>query len=72
MDLRRFLGDVLKNVEVKLDTNGVRELVRDARHLGLIGPPVPPLEEAHLCGRKHSKERDAAAVADHYDVGQGL
>ena len=37
---------------------------------GIIGPPVPPpLEEAHLHGRKHSKERDAAAIAHHYNVG---
>ena len=29
--------------------------------------PVPP-EEAHLSGVRHSKERDAAAIAHHYDV----
>lgn len=28
----------------------------------------PPREEAHLRGRRHSKERDAAAIAHHYDV----
>ena len=30
-------------------------------------PPVPP-EEARLHGRRHSKARDAAAIAHHYDV----
>jgi cyclopropane-fatty-acyl-phospholipid synthase len=30
--------------------------------------PIPP-EEAHLSGVRHSKERDAAAIAHHYDVG---
>ena len=70
LDLRRFLGEVRENVEVKLDAQGVRELVRVARQLGLIGAPLPPpLEEAHLRGRKHSKERDSAAVAHHYNVG---
>src|SRR5438270_14010055 len=39
----------------------------------LLGPavlrrvPLPP-EEARLRGRRHSKARDAAAIAHHYDV----
>ncbi len=38
--------------------------------LGLRGlKPVPrPPEEARLHGRRHSRERDAAAIAHHYDV----
>jgi cyclopropane-fatty-acyl-phospholipid synthase len=41
--------------------------------LGLVGAsglrplPLPP-EEARLSGRRHSKARDAAAIAHHYDV----
>ena len=31
-------------------------------------PPLPP-GEARLSGRTHSKKRDAAAIAHHYDVG---
>jgi cyclopropane-fatty-acyl-phospholipid synthase len=34
---------------------------------GFAALPVPP-EEAHLSGVRHSKERDAAAIAHHYDV----
>src|SRR5947209_7779166 len=30
--------------------------------------PTPPPEEARLRGRRHSKSRDAAAIAHHYDV----
>jgi cyclopropane-fatty-acyl-phospholipid synthase len=41
-----------------------------ARRLGALGRPLPPPpEEARLSGRRHSKERDAAAIAHHYDVG---
>ena len=37
---------------------------------GIIGlPPKPPAEESHLAGRRHSKRRDADAIAHHYDVG---
>jgi cyclopropane-fatty-acyl-phospholipid synthase len=41
-----------------------------ARHLGLrnLRPLPPPPEEARLHGRRHTKSRDAAAVAHHYDV----
>src|SRR5438094_5685421 len=35
---------------------------------GGLRPLPPPPEEAHLRGRRHSKERDAAAIAHHYDV----
>jgi cyclopropane-fatty-acyl-phospholipid synthase len=41
--------------------------------LRLVGPAAlrrlpPPPEEARLRGRRHSKARDAAAIAHHYDV----
>jgi cyclopropane-fatty-acyl-phospholipid synthase len=35
---------------------------------GGLKPLRPPPEEARLRGRRHSKQRDAAAVAHHYDV----
>ncbi len=41
-----------------------------ARLLGLqsLRPLPPPPEEARLRGRRHSKARDASAIAHHYDV----
>ena len=44
-------------------------LVRAARALGVIGPPLPaPPEEARIRGRLHSRGRDDQAVAHHYDL----
>ncbi|MGH9059567.1 MAG: class I SAM-dependent methyltransferase, partial [Acidimicrobiales bacterium] len=38
--------------------------------MGVLGPPLPPpSEEAHVRGWRHSQERDAQAIAHHYDVG---
>ncbi|HLI15907.1 MAG TPA: cyclopropane-fatty-acyl-phospholipid synthase family protein [Acidimicrobiales bacterium] len=40
-----------------------------ASRLSALGPPPPvPREEARLSGRRHSKRRDAAAIAHHYDI----
>lgn len=36
--------------------------------VGLLPPPPPPPTEVRLRGRRHSKARDAAAIAHHYDV----
>lgn len=46
------------------------QLLRIVRYLGpaRLRPPAPPPEEVRLRGRRHSRERDAAAVAHHYDV----
>ena len=54
--------------EVKV---GVGQLGEMARGLGMAGlkPLPPPPEEIRLRGRRHSKDRDAAAIAAHYDVG---
>jgi cyclopropane-fatty-acyl-phospholipid synthase len=48
----------------------VREVVPAARALGLsaLRPLPAPPEEARLRGRRHSKARDAEAIAHHYDV----
>ncbi len=75
-DLLAWL-DELERVAVPEDGPGVvidagtrRALVKAALKLGIIGlPPKPPAEEAHLAGRRHSKSRDADAIAHHYDVG---
>ncbi|MFW3170655.1 class I SAM-dependent methyltransferase [Geodermatophilus sp. CPCC 206100] len=47
-------------------------VVGAAARLGALGPePAPPPEEVrlHRAGRRHSRRRDAAAIAHHYDVG---
>jgi cyclopropane-fatty-acyl-phospholipid synthase len=47
-------------------------LLGTAARLGALGPePAPPPEEGELegHGRRHSRRRDAAAIAHHYDVG---
>jgi cyclopropane-fatty-acyl-phospholipid synthase len=44
-----------------------------ALRLGVVGPPPrPPAEESRLRGGLHSKARDAAAIAHHYDVGSAF
>ena len=47
-----------------------KQLLTIARMLGATGlrRPTPPPEEARLRGPRHSKSRDAAAIAHHYDV----
>jgi cyclopropane-fatty-acyl-phospholipid synthase len=47
-----------------------KQLLAMAKLLGAAGLrlPTPPPEEARLHGRRHSKSRDAAAIAHHYDV----
>jgi cyclopropane-fatty-acyl-phospholipid synthase len=46
------------------------QIVDAVKLLGVRGlkPLAPPPEEAQLHGRRHSKARDAAAIAHHYDV----
>src|SRR5581483_3485267 len=47
-----------------------KQLLGILKLLGTTGlrRPTPPPEEAQLHGRMHSKSRDAAAIAHHYDV----
>ncbi|GAC1371228.1 MAG: cyclopropane-fatty-acyl-phospholipid synthase family protein [Pseudarthrobacter sp.] len=47
-------------------------LLGTAVRLGAVGPnPAPPPEEARVTrkGRLHTRQRDAAAISHHYDVG---
>ena len=59
------LRDYLPDVKVT-----PREWLALARTVGVEGlrPLPPPPEEARPHGRRHSKERDAAVIAHHYDV----
>jgi cyclopropane-fatty-acyl-phospholipid synthase len=59
---------------VVVDTATKKAMVKAALRLGILGlPPKPPAEESQLGGRRHSyrhsKDRDAHAIAHHYDVG---
>ena len=53
--------------EVRLDARQWATLARLAGAAALKRLPPPP-EETRLRGRRHSKARDAAAIAHHYDV----
>ena len=68
--VRDRFGAAGDHVEVGIGPKDLPELIRTARRLGAIGPPLPaPPEEARLKGRRHSPARDRAAIAHHYDVG---
>ncbi len=51
----------------RIDVRGLLALARLAGTGGVRRLPPPP-EEARLSGRRHSRERDAAAISHHYDV----
>lgn len=67
-------GDIFAALElrnrlpnVKLDARTWLAIARLAGASGFRRPSIPP-EEARLHGVRHSKARDAAAIAHHYDV----
>ena len=71
-------GDVYEALELLERRRGLSRLlpellpvVRD-RGIDALRPLPPPPEEARLRGRRHSKARDAAAIAHHYDVSNGF
>src|SRR5262249_53469865 len=55
---------------------GVRdriEVIGTAARLGMFGlPPRPPASEARIHGRLHSRARDQAVIAHHYDLSDDL
>lgn len=71
-------GDVYEALELLERRRGLSRLLPEllpvVRDLGIdaLRPLPPPPEEARLRGRRHSKARDAAAIAHHYDVSNGF
>src|SRR5581483_5895303 len=64
LNLRDVVAAQDHRAQIALGLGGWTDAVKAARRLGVLGPPPPvPPEEARLKGRRHSKERDAAAVA---------
>jgi cyclopropane-fatty-acyl-phospholipid synthase len=71
-DLYGVLNALHSNATATTRTSprAVTSAVSAALRLGAMGPPPKrPAEEVHLSGWRHSKERDAAAIRHHYDVG---
>ena len=58
---------------VVIDSSTRRALVKAALRLGIAGPPPrPPAEESRLGGLRHSRGRDAQAIAHPHAVGNEL
>ena len=54
---------------VQIGLGGRLRAAASAARLGAIGTrPTPPVSEARLQGREHSKRRDRAAISHHYDL----
>lgn len=71
--LRERMGSDDDHVELRLGWRGALDVVAATVRLGAIGPPLPrPEAEARLHGRRHTRARDAAAIAHHYDVGNAF
>jgi cyclopropane-fatty-acyl-phospholipid synthase len=72
LELEGDIFDVLalrdRAPDLKLGVGLMADAVRIVGWRGLRPLPPPP-EEARLRGRRHSRRRDAEAIAHHYDVG---
>src|SRR3954451_8660085 len=67
--LRGSIAEEDEHADVKLGAQAWVRAIGAARDLGALGRPLPPPpEEARLRGGRHSKARDAAAIAHHYDL----
>ncbi len=74
LEIRGDIVEVLALLEASArtrpDLRSAAAAIAAVRDLGGFGLPLaPPREEARQRGRLHSKERDAAAISHHYDVG---
>jgi cyclopropane-fatty-acyl-phospholipid synthase len=78
LDVEGDLTDGLRRVHALRPRSGLRPFglagtglaaVRAAARLGLLAPPPePPRCELRVRGRRHSRARDQAVIAGHYDV----
>ncbi|MDT4894309.1 MAG: cyclopropane-fatty-acyl-phospholipid synthase [Pseudonocardiales bacterium] len=71
LDALDQVSDPEQGVGVTVDAATKKALLKAVVRLGVIGPPpAPPAEESpRKRGRRHTKDRDAGAIAHHYDVG---
>jgi cyclopropane-fatty-acyl-phospholipid synthase len=69
-DLDAVLDLGVRNPDLALGRGGWLEAVRSLRRAGALKPMrlPPPPEEARLRGRRHTRQRDLAAIRHHYDV----
>ena len=69
LGVRDELSQAEQEAPLKLGRHIWPHLIRSVWATRAIGLPLEhPAEEARLKGRRHSKERDAAAISHHYDV----
>lgn len=71
LDALEQVSDPSRGPGVRIDGDTKKALVKAALRLGIVGPPPkPPAEEMKpRSGHRHDKDRDAAAISHHYDVG---
>jgi len=67
--LRRVWAFARDRGRVHVSTRDRVEAIGTAARLGVFGPPPrPPASEARIHGRLHSRARDQAVIAHHYDL----
>ena len=74
LDLPDVIERVAHHDKIGLSRRERLQAARTAMRLGAVGPPPspPPEEVRRRRGRLHTRQRDAASVSHHYDVGNGF
>ena len=66
---RRAWATAAAGPRSRVGWRGAAAALAGAARLGVLGPPPrPPAAEARLRGRLHTRRRDRAAIAHHYDL----